>query len=154
LAVAAMVHRGYQFRRSTFDDLVETGSLALIGENELREQIVETYTFLEAHRVWRPTIESPFRTAVIGVLPGEFIRRVAEECVYDEGRISSDLAELSGCDVEPREGSADALLDRLRRQPRLTEELSVRAWTVCNYEVAPLANQLQELALSLDQETD
>lgn len=153
LAVSAMGHRDVRYQRATFDDLIDTGSLRLIDAPELRAQVVETYTVLEAVETWRPSIDSPFRHAVVSVFPRGFIEAVAEECILeDDGQ--HFRASVRDCEVEPVAEATNVLLDRLRAVQGLTEDLSARAWTVCRYDVqlTEIARQFEALALLMDRE--
>jgi hypothetical protein len=155
LAVAAIVQKDDRYQRATFDDLLETGSLALLGTTGLREQVVGTYTSVEAIKTWRPSIDSSYRRAVVGNLPRDFIGRVGAECVLTEDGLHFRDG-MGGCEVEPTAASAEALLSGLLAVPGFTEDLSERAWTVCRFQgrLDELAIEFDSLFLLLTQESD
>lgn len=145
----AAMYVNAEYQRVTYDDLIETGNLALISDASLREDIVSTYTiFFEALDAWRPSKESALRTAVLRTVPGEYIERVVAECVmYPEGELPS----WKDCDTAPAARSADYWLDRLASQSGLEGLLMERAWQVCQFEddMAERRDKFNSLSLNL-----
>jgi len=145
----AAMYVNAEYQRVTYDDLIETGNLALISDASLREDIVSAYTiFFEALDAWRPSKESALRTTVLRTVPGEYIERVVAECVmYPEGELPS----WKDCDTVPANRSADYWLDRLVSQSGLEGSLMERAWQVCQFEedMAERLNRFKSLSLSL-----
>lgn len=142
-ASAAMhVSRGYE--SVTYDDLVATGRLSLIEDANLRELLVDAYSSLESEQVWRPSVEDEFRWAVLRTLPLEYIQRVIEECVREEGG-SMISPTLRPCSVVPAEGTPEGWLSRLRTVPDLEGDAAQRVYVMCR-----LDDHLDLVRTSLD----
>ncbi len=155
-SASALRHASYaamyvnaEYQRVTYDDLVETGNLALISDASLREDIVAAYTvFFEALDAWRPTKETALRTAVLRTVPGEYIERVVAECVVNA---EGELTEWKDCTTAPATRSADYWLDRLVSQSGLEGLLMEQAWQVCQFEsdMAERRDRFNSLSLKL-----
>ena len=72
-AVNTAAYSSYQYQRSTYDDLVSTGGLGLIGDATLRERIIRSYNELDGLISFRPLRQDPYRSAVLRVLPPEYV---------------------------------------------------------------------------------
>ena len=128
----AAMYVNAEYQRITYDDLVETGNLALIDDASLREDIVSAYTlFFEGLDAWRPKKETALRTSILRTVPGEYIESVVAECVVEP---QGELPYWKDCSTVPATQSADFLLDRLVAQSGLEGLLMERAWQVCQFE--------------------
>lgn len=145
----AAMYTNEEYQRITYDDLVETGNLALIDDPLLREEIVSAYTiFFEALDAWRPRKEAAIRTAVLRNVPGEYIERVVAECVAEP---EGELPSWRDCTTVPATQSTDFWLDRLVQQSGLEGLLMERAWQVCQFEdnMAERRDLFSSLSVSL-----
>ena len=117
------------YRTTTYQDLVSTGRLSLIGDSKLREQIISFYEGREAQEVWRPKLDNPYRKIVLQTLPPEWAIETAD-CITDgQAEYEPDWKQ---CRVEPANGH-EAVIAELRVRPQLRDHLSNRVYWMCNY---------------------
>ena len=81
--IRSVVRAGYSFRplstRQTYDELINTGSLALIHDVEVKRAIGRYYAFMERGRQWDPLVQHEqmnYRDAIRGLLTPEQMRWV------------------------------------------------------------------------------
>ena len=132
-AVSAAMHASGGAARTTYDDLVNTGHLSLIEDVDLRRVISEAYGAFEGRETWRPTVDDPFRLAVLRTLPFDFVQEVLEECVRVDGtQVAGSV--LATCAVVPEEGGSEQWLSVLMERPDLIGDLRERVYGVCRFD--------------------
>src|SRR5512139_1856603 len=107
----------------TFQEIRSTGSLLLIRDTALRERIARHYSAGAGSQVTEVLGLIPrYREHVRGLLPWKIQTYIWEHCYRSEEAVQSFVA----CKSPVSDEEAQAVLQRLRSEPGLTEEL--RFW--------------------------
>lgn len=128
----------------TFQEIRSTGSLLLIRDTALRERIARHYSAGAGSQVTEVLGLIPrYREHVRGLVPWKIQRYIWTECY----RTDEAIQRFVPCKSPVSEQEAEAVLQRLRSEPGLTEEL--RFWMVNMHSGMMLMRDVQTEARSL-----
>jgi hypothetical protein len=110
-----------RFDTSTYDDLISTGRLELIPNEEVRERILSAYKSLTELEQWLSPQRAEYLNGVRGWIPVQVIDRIREACpnifAPEWACADVDLDDRLLASVLPHLGTDDALLSfQLREQ--------------------------------------
>jgi hypothetical protein len=128
----------------TFQEIRSTGSLLLIRDTALRERIARHYSAGAGSQVSEVLGLIPrYREHVRGLVPWKIQRYIWTECY----RTDEAIQRFVPCKSPVSEQEAQAVLQRLRAEPGLTEEL--RFWMINIHSGLMLMRDVQAEARSL-----
>ena len=128
----------------TFQEIRSTGSLLLIRDAALREKIARHYSAGAGSQVTEVLGLIPrYREHVRGLVPWKIQRYIWTQCYNSD----EALQRFKPCKAPVSEQEAQAVLQRLRSEPGLTEEL--RFWMVNMHSGLILMRDVQAEARSL-----
>jgi len=117
-------------RRSTYDELVSTGTIGLIKSDTLRDTALQVYNFPTLDNISREGMESRYREAFRMSLPNEIQRALARNCGdhYVKAGDYKGLGDLIDypCSTGLPGGVIDEEVSALRANPSLVPLLRLR----------------------------
>jgi hypothetical protein len=128
----------------TFQEIRSTGDLLLIRNAALRDKIARHYSAGAGSQVTEVLGLIPrYREHVRGLMPWKIQSYIWTNCYSTAGAVQSFVA----CDAPVSEAEALAVLQRLRAEPGLTEEL--RFWMINMHSGLMLMGDIQDEARAL-----
>jgi hypothetical protein len=79
-AYRATQYKSLTQRRATYDELISTGTIGLIRDNELRETAMRVYALLTFENLTREALESGYRKAFRMAVPNDVQRALNRDC--------------------------------------------------------------------------
>jgi hypothetical protein len=121
------LNRTPRYRRTTYEDLVASGRIGIIREAEVRDRIIDYYTYdLGASR---PVREDDYRRNVLATLPPDWTSRMVRACATVTGM----REDWESCWVPVEEG-AQRWVDRVSGLPEIRRQLAQRTYDICNFD--------------------
>ena len=129
-AYRATQYRQGTVRRSTYDELVSTGSIGLIGDRELRRMAVRVYNAQSVNHLVREGIESRYREHFRMKVPTEVQRALGQHC-GERYILPGDFRDFDKvldypCTTDLSSEAIDASAEALRSDPQALGLLRLR----------------------------
>lgn len=129
-AFRATQYREGPRRRSTYDELVSTGSLGLIEDRTLAGIAARTYRITTLEKLVRESLESPYRQAFRMSIPNDLQRELQRSCgdrTVEAGDYQG-IADVQGypCSLELPQDAIDAAATSLRSDAMMVPMLRLR----------------------------
>ena len=129
-AYRASQYRHGARRRSTYDELVSTGSLGLIKDQKLAGVAARTYRITTLENLVRESLESLYRQAFRMSIPNDVQRALARHCGDRPLKLGDyeGIADVQGypCTLELPQDAIDAAATSLRSDPMMIRLLRLR----------------------------
>ncbi|HSM03524.1 MAG TPA: hypothetical protein VK858_02835 [Longimicrobiales bacterium] len=121
------LNRTPRYRHTTYEDLVASGRIGIIREAEVRDRIIDYYTYdLGASR---PVRDDDYRRNVLATLPPDWTSEMVRSCATVTGM----REDWESCWV-PVEDGAERWVERVSELPEIRRQLAQRTYDICNFD--------------------